>query len=216
MSNRKPKNPIHYQIELNEEQKKGKNIIMSNKITLVKGVAGSGKSLLATYVALDALFTKEVEKIVITRPTVTAGEDIGFLPGSIDNKLLPYMMPILDCAYSIYPKERVDNLIQEGKIEVIPVAFMRGRNLKDSIIILDEGQNVTDKQMELIIGRLCTGSKMIILGDIRQCDLKSKKLSGFEFLDNLKDVDGFGIVNLLQNHRDPIVEQILKIYENKG
>jgi phosphate starvation-inducible PhoH-like protein len=216
MSRGKPKNPIHYEIELNEEQKLAKQVIMDNVITVVKGGAGSGKSLVATYTALDLLFTKEVTKIVITRPTVTAGEEIGFMPGNIDSKLAPYMAPLLDCAYTIYGKQKIDNLIEQGQLEVIPVAFMRGRNIKDCILLVDEGQNLTQKQMELLLGRLCIGSKMIITGDIRQCDLKKSEYSGFDFICNkLAHIDGFEVVTLNQNHRHPIIEQILDVYENE-
>ena len=115
--------------------------------------------------------------------------------------------------YRLYSKDKVDKEILEGRIEVIPVAFMRGRNLSNCCVVVDEGQNISHRQMELILGRLCEGSKMIICGDTAQIDLKDKKVSGFGFIcNNLTNVRGFSVVTLKTNHRDPIVEDILKIY----
>jgi phosphate starvation-inducible PhoH-like protein len=211
---RKPKNPIKFQVSLNEEQKEAKSIILANKITVVKGQAGSGKSLVAAQVALDMLFRRDVEKIILTRPAVTSGEEIGYLPGDKDAKLAPYTAAIYDNMYRLYSKEKVDKEISEGRIEVIPLAFMRGRNLSNSCVVVDEGQNITHRQMELLLGRMCSGSKMVICGDVSQIDLKDKRMSGFQFLcTNFKEVPGFAVVSLKTNHRDPIVEDILKIYK---
>lgn len=211
---RKPKNPIKFNIVLNEEQKDAKKQILDSTITVLKGMAGSGKSMVAAQVALDLLFKKEIEKIVITRPTVTSGEDVGFLPGGIDDKLAPFTAPVYDNMYRIYNKEKIDKCLQEGLIEVIPLAFMRGRNLSNCCVVVDEAQNITHRQMELLLGRLCNGSKMIICGDNAQIDLKDKKLSGFDFIcKHLKDVPGFGVYTLKTNHRHPIVENIVNIYQ---
>jgi phosphate starvation-inducible PhoH-like protein len=184
MSLQKPKlkNPIKFSITLNSEQKEAKDKILASKITFLKGQAGSGKSLLAAQIALDLLFKKEVEKIILTRPVVTAGEEIGFLPGSLKDKLDPYIAPIYDNMYRLYNKEKIDKEFAEGNIEIIPFAFMRGRNFSNSFIILDESQNITDTQMELAITRLCEGSKMVIVGDVGQIDLREKKDSGMFFL----------------------------------
>lgn len=212
---RKPKNPIRFLVQLNEEQKNAKSVIINSKITVLKGSAGSGKSMLAAQVALDALFSKSVERIILTRPAVTAGEEIGYLPGDKDAKLAPYTAAIYDNMYRLYNKEKIDKEILEGHIEVIPLAYMRGRNLTNCFVVVDEAQNITNTQMELILGRLCSGSKMVICGDSAQIDLKDKKQSGFKFLcDNFKDVPGFSVINLQTNHRDPIVEEILKIYRD--
>ena len=211
---RTPKNPIRFLIPLNEEQKEAKSIVLENKITVLKGQAGSGKSLVAAQIALDLLFRREVEKIILTRPAVTSGEDIGFLPGSKDDKLAPYTAAIYDNMYRLYDKEKIDKCVSDVKIEVIPLAFMRGRNLSNCCVVVDEGQNITHRQMELLLGRLCNGSKMIICGDTAQIDLKDKKMSGFNFIcTNFKEVPGFAVVTLKTNHRDPIVEQILEIYK---
>lgn len=210
---KKPKNPIKFNIVLNEEQKEAKKHILEDTIIVLKGMAGSGKSMVAAQVALDLLFKKEIEKIVITRPTVTSGEDVGFLPGGIDDKLAPFTAPVYDNMYRIYNKEKIDKCLQEGLIEVIPLAFMRGRNLSNCCVVVDEAQNITHRQMELLLGRLCNGSKMIICGDSAQIDLKDKKTSGFDFIcKNLKDVPGFSVITLKTNHRHPIVENIVNIY----
>lgn len=212
---RKPKNPIKFSIQLNEEQKSAKATVLQNKITVIKGGAGSGKSMVAAQVALDLLFTKQVERIILTRPAVTSGEELGFMPGDKDAKLAPYTAAIYDNMYRLYSKDKIDKEIIEGRIEVIPVAFMRGRNLSNCCVVVDEGQNITHRQMELILGRLCEGSKMIICGDTAQVDLKDRKQSGFGFIcNNLTAVKGFSVVTLKTNHRDPIVEEILKVYND--
>jgi phosphate starvation-inducible PhoH-like protein len=210
---RKPKGPIKFAISLNEEQKEAKQIVLNSKISVIRGSAGSGKTMLATQIALDLLFHKSVEKIIITRPAVTAGEELGFLPGTKEDKLAPYTAALYDAMNSLYSKDKIEKEIMEGNIEVIPLAFLRGRNFSNCIVVVDEGQNITHSQMELLLGRLCAGAKMIIVGDVAQIDLKDKKQSGFNFLcNNFKEVEGFSVISLKTNHRDSIVEPILKIY----
>jgi phosphate starvation-inducible protein PhoH and related proteins len=214
IAKKSPKNPIKFLIPLNEEQKQAKSIILDNKITVLKGQAGSGKSMLAAQIALDLLFRKEIERIILTRPAVTSGEDIGFLPGTKEDKLAPYTAAIYDNMYRLYNKEKIDKELTDGRIEVIPLAFMRGRNLSNCFVVVDEAQNITNRQMELLLGRLCVGTKMIICGDAAQIDLKDRKMSGFHFIcTNFKEVPGFEVVALKTNHRDPIVENILEIYK---
>jgi phosphate starvation-inducible PhoH-like protein len=212
---RKPKNPIKFQVQLNEEQKETKSIILSNDITVITGQAGSGKTLVAVQTALDQLFNKEVEKIIIARPVVTAKEEIGFLPGGIKEKLDPFVAPIYDNAYRVYDKEKVDMYFERGQIEIVPFAFMRGRNFSNAFIIVDEAQNVTDSQMEMVISRLCKGSKMVVVGDTTQIDLRSKKDSGMYFLTKqiAGTVNGVAAITLKTNHRHPIVESVLSIYK---
>lgn len=212
---RKPKGPIKFQVTLTEEQKQAKATILNNTVTVLKGSAGSGKSMVAAQVALDMLFRRDIEKIVLTRPAVTSGEDLGFLPGDKDAKLAPYTAAIYDNMYRLYKKEIVDKHLLEGNIEVIPLAFMRGRNLSNCMVVVDEAQNITHRQMELMLGRLCHGSKMILCGDTAQIDLKDKKMSGFDFIcKNFTHVHGFSVVTLKTNHRHEIVEDILKIYND--
>lgn len=210
---RRPKNPIKFNISLNEEQKAAKEIILANPVTVLKGMAGSGKTLVAVQTALDLLFTKQVEKIIITRPTV-AKEDIGFLPGDIKEKMDPWLAPIYHNLYLLYSKEKIDKEVEEGRIEILPFAFMRGRTFVNAFVIVDEAQNVTHTQMEMVLGRLGKGSWMTICGDLAQVDLKNKKETGFSFLSRVEEqVKGVRVVVLKQNHRHPIVEPILEVYQ---
>lgn len=210
---RKPKNPIKFQLQLNDEQKQAKALIVDNPVVVLKGMAGSGKTLVAVQAALDMLFNREVEKIIITRPTV-AKEELGFLPGDLKEKMDPWLAPIYHNLYMLYGKDKIDKEIEYGNIEIVPFAFMRGRTFVNSFVIVDEAQNVTQDQMETVLGRLGKGSKMVICGDIMQIDLKVKKDSGFSFLTRIEEqVVGFKIFALKQNHRHEIVEPILKVYE---
>jgi phosphate starvation-inducible PhoH-like protein len=214
-SKRKPKGPIKFNIQLNEEQKKAKDQILSSVVTVLKGKAGSGKSLLAANVALDLLFSREIEKIIITRPTVVAGQDIGFLPGDVNEKLAPFTAPVYENMHRLYSKEKIEKCIAEGSIEIVPVSFMRGRNFTDCLVVVDEAQNLTDNQTELLLTRICSGSKMIFCGDGAQIDLKDRKTSGFDVVcKHMKDVPGFEVVTLQKNHRHAIVEHILEVYKD--
>ena len=210
---RRPKNPIKFNVQLNEEQKVAKALIVDSPITVIKGMAGSGKTLVATQCALDYLFTKQVDKIVITRPTVSK-EDIGFLPGDLQAKMDPWLAPVYHNLYMLYGEEKVKKELENGRIEIVPFAFMRGRTFVDSFIIVDEAQNVTHSQMETVIGRLGKGSKMVICGDMAQIDLKDKRETGFSFLSRLEEnVKGFRTINLEYNHRHEIVAPILTVYQ---
>jgi phosphate starvation-inducible PhoH-like protein len=207
------KAPIKFQIQLNDEQKAAKEIIISNTVTILSGAAGSGKTLLACQVALDMLFKKQVKQIVITRPTVSK-EEIGFLPGDLNQKMEPWMQPIYSNFYQLYNKDKVDKVIKDGEVEIVPLAFMRGRTFLDSVVIVDEAQNCTNENMNMIISRLGLRSKMIICGDTAQVDLKYKGESGFKFLltvsKKVKDVES---VTLTTNHRHPVVEAMLEQYD---
>ena len=209
---RKPKGEIKFKLSLNEEQKEAKQIILDHPVTLIKGMAGSGKTLLACQIALDLLFSRDVEKIIITRPTV-AKEDIGFLPGDLKEKMDPWLAPIYSNLYLLYDKERIDKLVAENLIEILPFPFMRGRTFLNSAVIVDEAQNVTNNQMEMVLGRLGVASKIMICGDISQIDLKAKKDSGLDFLNTVESrVEGVKIISLKKNHRHPIVPEILGVY----
>ena len=207
-----PKNPIKFKLQLNEEQKLAKKTILDNTITLLAGSAGSGKTLLACNVALDGLFRKQYDKIIITRPTVSK-EEIGFLPGDLREKMDPWVQPIYQNFFALYDKVKVEKMIEDGKIEIVPVSFMRGRTFLDSLIIVDEAQNVTHEQMEMITSRIGLRSKMVICGDSHQTDLKKKSDSGFKFLyaasRKIKKLAG---VTLTTNHRNEIVEDLIEYY----
>ena len=210
---RRPKRPIKFNVQLNEEQKQAKAKILEAPITMLKGMAGSGKTLVATQVALDMLFTKQVDKIIITRPTVSK-EDIGFLPGDIREKMDPWLAPIYHNLFMLYNEAKVRKEMENGNIEIVPFAFMRGRTFLNSFVIVDEAQNVTHSQMETVIGRLGKGSKMVICGDLAQIDLKDKRETGFSFLSRIEEqVEGFVTHSLQQNHRHNIVAPILEVYK---
>jgi len=211
---RKPKNPIKFKISLNEEQKEAKQLIIDNPVVLLKGMAGSGKTLVACQVALDMVFKKEVERIIITRPTV-AKEEIGFLPGDLKEKMDPWLAPIYANLYMLYEKEKVDKMIADGIIEIVPFAFMRGRTFPNAFVIVDECQNITHSQTEMILGRLGKGGTMVFCGDITQTDLKTKKDSGIGFFTRLEEnIKGVKVFTLKTNHRHEIVEPILKLYSD--
>ena len=211
---RRPKNPIKFKINLNDEQTAAKEVVLQTPITLLKGMAGSGKTLLACQIALDMLFKKDTEKIVITRPTV-AREEIGFLPGDIKEKLDPWLAPIYANLYLLYDKEKIDKMITDGTIEIVPFAFMRGRTFPNNVVIVDECQNITHAQTELVLGRLGKGGKMMFCGDLSQTDLKNKKDSGIGFFNRLEEnIRGVKVITLKTNHRHEIVEPILKVYED--
>jgi phosphate starvation-inducible PhoH-like protein len=213
-SKSRPKNPIKFNLQLNDEQKEAKALILENPIIVLKGMAGSGKTLVAVQAALDMLFTKEIEKIIITRPTVSK-EDIGFLPGDLKEKMDPWLAPIYHNLYALYNKEKIDKELERGTIEIVPFAFMRGRTFLNSFVIVDEAQNVTHDQMETVIGRLGKQSKMVICGDLAQIDLKNKKETGFSFLSRIEEhVNGFRVMALKQNHRHEIVSPILQVYQD--
>jgi phosphate starvation-inducible PhoH-like protein len=213
---RKPKNPIKFKLNLNEEQKDAKSKILNNTITLLAGSAGSGKTLLACQIALEKLFMKEVEKVIITRPTVSK-EEIGFLPGDLREKMDPWVQPIYQNMYLLYDKDKVEKCIAEGSIEIVPLSFMRGRTFVNNFVIVDEAQNVTHEQMHMIVTRIGLNSKMIICGDDAQVDLKKRSDSGFKFLykaaSKIKKLEA---ITLKTNHRDPIVEDLLRYYDDSA
>ena len=150
---------------------------------------------------------------IITRPTVSK-EEIGFLPGDLREKMDPWVQPIYQNMFLLYDKTKIEELIKEDKIEIVPVSFMRGRTFVNSVVIVDEAQNVTHEQMEMIVTRIGLRSKMIICGDDIQVDLKNKKDSGFRFLyKGAKKIKNLAAITLSQNHRDPIVEDLINYYE---
>ena len=207
-----PKNPIKFKVPLNEEQKEAKQRILDNTITLLAGQAGSGKTLLACQIALDGLLRRMYDKIIITRPTVSK-EEIGFLPGDLREKMDPWVQPIYQNFFILYDKVKVEKLIADGKIEIVPVSFMRGRTFLDSCIIVDEAQNVTHDQMEMIVTRIGLRSKMMICGDGQQIDLRKKSDSGFKYLYKAsRKVKNLEAITLTSNHRNEIVEGLRDYY----
>lgn len=214
-ANEREKN-IRFQITLNEEQKQAKSVILQNSITYIAGKAGSGKTLVSCQVALDLFFKKQVKHIIITRPAVEAGEKLGFLPGGLEEKLDPYVQAIYQNFYSLYKKDKIDGMIKEGSIQIKPFAYMRGSTFCEAVIIVDEVQNTTESQVKMVLERLGKGSKMMLCGDINQIDLGRGITSGIKFLDFLqeKELKNYTKIVLKTNHRDPIVEEILNLYES--
>ena len=209
-----PKNPIKFKIQLNDEQKQAKAEILENTITLLAGQAGSGKTLLACNVALDGLFRRMYDKVIITRPTVSK-EEIGFLPGDLREKMDPWVQPIYQNMFLLYDKTKVEKYIEKSEIEIVPVSFMRGRTFVNSVVIVDEAQNVTHDQMEMIVTRLGKGSKMIVCGDTHQVDLKKKEDSGFKFLYNgAKKIKEMESITLITNNRADVVQDLIDYYND--
>lgn len=207
---RTPKTPIKYNLTLNEEQKLAKAEILQNDICAILGKAGSGKTLLAMQIALDLLFTNQVDYIYVTRPAVDTGEEHGFIPGDLDQKMAPWLIPIYHNLYQLYPKDLINKRFEKGDIEICPISHIRGRTFLRSIGIVDECQNVTKSQMEAIVTRLGKDSKLIVCGDISQIDLKRKSDSGLSHLIQAgTNIKGFYFTELKTNHRHPIVDEFI-------
>ena len=190
--------------------------IKQNTCTFAVGPAGTGKTYLAIAMAVVAMKNKEIERIILTRPAVEAGEKLGFLPGDLAQKVDPYLRPLYDALHEMLGLDAYQRLVERGAIEVAPLAYMRGRTLNDAFIILDEAQNTTSEQMKMFLTRMGMGSKMVITGDVTQIDLPIGKKSGLvEALEVLKGVEDIGIVSL--THRDVVrhelVQAIVKAYE---
>ena len=190
--------------------------ILKNTITIGVGPAGTGKTYLAVAAAVAAFREKAVNRIILTRPAVEAGERLGFLPGDLQNKVDPYLRPLYDALYDMLGAETYQKYLERGNIEVAPLAYMRGRTLDDSFIILDEAQNTTREQMKMFLTRLGIGSKIVITGDITQIDLPSDKVSGLKdavrILDNVPDI---AICRLTASDvvRHALVQRIIAAYE---
>lgn len=197
-------------------QKAYVDAINKNEVVFGVGPAGTGKTYLAVAAAVSAFRKKEVEKIILTRPAVEAGESLGFLPGDLQSKVDPYLRPLYDALQEMFGLESYQKLIEKGVIEIAPLAYMRGRTLNNSFIILDEAQNTTKEQMKMFLTRMGEGSRMVITGDVTQIDLPSGKKSGLiHATEILKNVKGIGIIKLTAADvvRHPLVMKIIKAYE---
>ena len=199
-------------------QKKYAEAIKKNTVVFGIGPAGTGKTYLAVALAVAAYKSKNVEKIILTRPAVEAGEKLGFLPGDLQNKVDPYLRPLYDALQEMFGLENYVKLMERGAIERAPLAYMRGRTLSGAFIILDEAQNTTKEQMKMFLTRLGENSKMVITGDVTQVDLPDGKKSGLKHAaEILKNIEGISVVNL--THRDvvrhPLVMNIIAAYEKK-
>jgi phosphate starvation-inducible PhoH-like protein len=180
------------------------------------GPAGTGKTYLAVAMAISALLAKRVNRIILARPAVEAGERLGFLPGTLQEKIDPYLRPLYDALYDMLDPEKVDRYLEKNVIEIAPIAFMRGRTLNDSFVILDEAQNTTSEQMKMFVTRLGFNSKAVITGDITQIDLPNYRRSGLlEALDILKNVDGLSFIWFDESDvvRHQLVQRIIRAYD---
>ncbi len=197
-------------------QKKYTDAIQKNGITFGVGPAGTGKTFLAVACAVTAFRSKSVKRIILTRPAVEAGEKLGFLPGDLQSKIDPYLRPLYDALFELMGPDNVARNKEKGLIEIIPLAYMRGRTLDDAFIILDEAQNTTLEQMKMFLTRMGFGSKMVINGDITQIDLPRDKKSGLiNAIQILKNIDDISIVNLTYKDvvRHELVQKIINAYE---
>ncbi|MBS6115222.1 PhoH family protein [Thomasclavelia spiroformis] len=192
--------------------------LKNNDVVFGIGPAGTGKTYLAVVFAVDALKNNLVKKIVLTRPAVEAGENLGFLPGDLKEKVDPYLRPLYDALHDMLGVEQTERLIEKGVIEIAPLAYMRGRTLEDAYVILDEAQNTTDNQMKMFLTRLGFNSKMIITGDVTQIDLPRGVESGLvRAMDILNNVKGISFIYLtaMDVVRHPVVQRIIERYEGK-
>lgn len=197
-------------------QKKYVDSIRKNGIVFGIGPAGTGKTYLGMAMAIEAFKNKEVNRIILTRPAVEAGESLGFLPGDLQEKIDPYLRPLYDALFEIMGPDTYQRLMERGQIEVAPLAYMRGRTLDNSFIVLDEAQNTTKEQMKMFLTRLGYGSKAIITGDVTQLDLPIGKKSGLVTIRKiLKNVEGIDFIDLDRNDvvRHPLVQRIIDAYE---
>jgi phosphate starvation-inducible PhoH-like protein len=197
-------------------QKRYVDAIRRSTVTFGIGPAGTGKTYLAMALAVAALHEREVARIILTRPAVEAGERLGFLPGDLMAKVDPYMRPLFDALYDMMDPDKANNLLERGTVEVAPLAFLRGRTLNDSFIILDEAQNTSPEQMQMFLTRLGFGSKVVITGDVTQIDLPRESRSGLVHVrDVLRDIEGISFVEF--GHRDVVrhklVQRIVEAYK---
>ena len=193
--------------------------LKNNDVVFGIGPAGTGKTYLAVVFAVAALKNNEVKKIILTRPAVEAGENLGFLPGDLKEKVDPYLRPLYDALYDMLGVEQTEKLMEKGVIEIAPLAYMRGRTLEDAYVILDEAQNTTDNQMKMLLTRLGFRSKMIVTGDISQIDLPRNTTSGLiRALDILEGVKGISFIHLsaMDVVRHPVVQRIIERYDGNN
>ena len=199
----------------NKTQQEMVKAYFENDLIFAVGPAGTGKTYIAIALAVRALKNREIKRIILTRPAVEAGERLGFLPGDLKDKLDPYLQPLYDALGDMIPPKRLQEFIEEGTIQIAPLAYMRGRTLDRACVILDEAQNTTPEQMKMFLTRMGFGSKVVITGDITQIDLPTDKISGLkEAMKVLRDVEGVGICQLTQEDvvRHVMVQRIIEAY----
>ena len=213
------KTPKKSVIARSEKQSEYIKALKENDIIMSLGPAGTGKSFLAVSVALTLLMEKKIDRVILSRPAVEAGEKLGFLPGDMKEKVDPYLRPLYDALYELFGADKIDKKIETGEIEIAPLAFMRGRTLKNCFAILDEAQNATETQIKMFLTRIGENSKLVVNGDPSQVDLINKKDSGLiKSKKILKDLEEIKIIEFDHNDvvRHPLVSKIIKAYQNKS
>jgi len=209
-----PKGKVRFSITLSEEQKMAKTNILYHPYNFVLGKAGSGKTLLAVQIALDMFFTRKINQIIITRPTVS-NEDNGYLPGSLDEKMEPWLVPIRSNMRKVYNKPAIlQKMEADEKIELVSLSHFRGRTFDNACVIVDEFQNLTKQQLGMVLGRLGKKSTMILCGDPQQIDLKFANDSAIHEVPKVKESKYVYSVNLLDNHRHESLDEILRLLQN--
>lgn len=211
--------PVTFHIQLTKEQKAAKAAILENTVTVLQGEPGTAKSTLACNAALDRLIKGYVDEIIITRPFVSVGKDIGFLPGDAfdihSGKAAPYMYPMLDTMYKLRNKDEIDAFIKEGRISVVPTQFMRGRNFENCFVIVDESQNLTYEELKLLTTRICDNCIMVFTSDVNQIDLIAKHSSAAHFFKKISTLKGVTVVTLLENFRHRLALEIMHSIDNQ-
>ena len=213
------KTPKKSVIARSEKQSEYIKALKENDIIMSLGPAGTGKSFLAVSVAVTLLMDKKIDRVILSRPAVEAGEKLGFLPGDMKEKVDPYLRPLYDALYELFGTDKIDKKIETGEIEIAPLAFMRGRTLKNCFAILDEAQNATETQIKMFLTRIGENSKLVVNGDPSQVDLINKRDSGLIKSRNiLKDLKEIKIIEFDHNDvvRHPLVSKIIKAYQNKS
>ena len=213
------KTPKKSVIARSEKQSEYIKALKENDIVMSLGPAGTGKSFLAVSVAITLLMEKKIDRVILSRPAVEAGEKLGFLPGDMKEKVDPYLRPLYDALYELFGTDKIDKKIETGEIEIAPLAFMRGRTLKNSFAILDEAQNATDTQIKMFLTRIGENSKLVVNGDPSQVDLINKSHSGLIKSKNiLKDLNEIKIIEFDHNDvvRHPLVSKIIRAYQTKS
>tara|TARA_Y200000002_G_C22679843_1_gene663573 strand:+ start:258 stop:1262 length:1005 start_codon:yes stop_codon:yes gene_type:complete len=213
------KTPKKSVIARSEKQSEYIKALKENDIVMSLGPAGTGKSFLAVSVAVTLLMEKKIQRVILSRPAVEAGEKLGFLPGDMKEKVDPYLRPLYDALYELFGADKIDKKIETGEIEIAPLAFMRGRTLKNCFAILDEAQNATETQIKMFLTRIGENSKLVVNGDPSQVDLINKRDSGLiKSRDILRDVNEIKVIEFDHNDvvRHPLVTKIIKAYKNKS
>ena len=213
------KTPKKSVIARSEKQSEYIKALKENDIVMSLGPAGTGKSFLAVSVAVTLLMEKKIDRVILSRPAVEAGEKLGFLPGDMKEKVDPYLRPLYDALYELFGADKIDKKIEAGEIEIAPLAFMRGRTLKNCFAILDEAQNATETQIKMFLTRIGENSKLVVNGDPSQVDLINKRDSGLIKSRNLlKELEEIKVIEFDHNDvvRHPLVSKIIKAYQNKS